>query len=814
MRSAIRYEPLERRFLFAADVHFAIDAAQNVHPISWFIYGVNESLAGPYSNLTLTRAGGNRWTAYNWENNGSNAGSDYYFQSDSYLGGGNTPGGAVMPTLNDASSHNAGAIVTIPMAGYVSADKNGGGDVRYNNNTWNGSGWTNGTPNPNYLAERFRQLIARKGSAFALTPNTLDPNVYTDEFVNWIKTNYAYGFTDPNRPIWFDLDNEPDLWSSTHAEVHPNKATYAEMVQKTTEYAGAIKDVIPNALILGPVNYGWQGYVRLQDAPDANNRDFQQFFLQQMQQASQTAGRRLLDVMDVHWYPEAQGTNGVRITNQDNAAATVAARLQAPRSLWDPAYTETSWITQWSTQGPINLINRLNTKINTYYPGTKLAISEYNYGGGNHISGGIAQADVLGILGREGVFGANLWRLAGDESFIGGAFRMFRNYDGANSTFGDTSVRATTDNVANTSIYASYDQANRSVLTLVAINKTAGPLTAGIDLSHVAAGSQASVWRLTSANSSPQSAGTISIGNPASFEYAMPAYSVSTIRINLATPVARVWTGGGDNVHWSDPANWSGNAVPTASDDVIISVPSATITTTLDSGSIAVRSLTSDENLTITGAGSSLTVSANTTINGNLSIENGGRFTVAPNSAALAKLTSSLSVAGAGSKLDLNNNDLLIDYTTASPLAAVQSLINAARAGGSWAGDGLTSTTAKDNPSGNTTLGAIESGDFIPLYGNTFRGAEIDSTAVLVKYTYYGDANFDGRVTFDDYVRIDTGFNQHRTGWLNGDFNLDGAVNFDDYVLIDISFNTQGGTLGRLSGRGVGQRAGGRARSA
>ena len=70
-----------------------------------------------------------------------------------------------------------------------------------------------------------------------------------------------------------------------------------------------------------------------------------------------------------------------------------------------------------------------------------------------------------------------------------------------------------------------------------------------------------------------------------------------------------------------------------------------------------------------------------------------------------------------------------------------------------------------------------------------------------MKYTYAGDANFDGRVTFDDYTRIDTGFNQHLTGWSNGDFNQSGSVNFDDYVLIDTAFNTQGSTLTRLNPR-------------
>jgi hypothetical protein len=162
-------------------------------------------------------------------------------------------------------------------------------------------------------------------------------------------------------------------------------------------------------------------------------------------------------------------------------------------------------------------------------------------------------------------------------------------------------------------------------------------------------------------------------------------------------------------------------------------------------------------------------------------------------------LTRSLSVSGGG-KLDLNDNDFILDYTGSSQLAAVQALINAARGGGAWTGAGVTSTSARNNPKHNTTLGVMEASGYKTIVNNsnaTFAGEPIDQTAVLVKYTYYGDANFDGRVTFDDYVRIDTGFNARRTGWSNGDFNGDGTVNFDDYVLIDTAFNTQGASLSR-----------------
>jgi hypothetical protein len=99
----------------------------------------------------------------------------------------------------------------------------------------------------------------------------------------------------------------------------------------------------------------------------------------------------------------------------------------------------------------------------------------------------------------------------------------------------------------------------------------------------------------------------------------------------------------------------------------------------------------------------------------------------------------------------------------------------------------------------------MEASDYWLLHGNgaTFAGQVIDSSCVLVKYTYYGDANFDGKANFDDYVRLDVGFNTGLNHWSNGDFNYSGTINFDDYVLIDIAFNTQSGTLNRRDGSGT-----------
>ena len=449
-------------------VHFIIDAGENVRPISRLIYGVNQNIGGSYANPTFMRFGGNRTTAYNWVTNASNAGSDYHYVNDAFFTGGSTPGGALIPFLRNAYDQDAGALITIPTNGYVSGDEWGPVDIH----------------DPGRFAKRFKREEPTKGSAFGLRPDPAAPVVYQDEFVNWVKTNYGYGQTDPNRPIYFALDNEPDIWAETHPEVHPAKLTYAELIQRTIAYSAAIKNVEPNTLVYGPVNYGWGGIFDLQKAPDAGGRDFETFYLHELAAASRAAGRRLIDVLDIHWYPEATGS-GVRITGPETTPAVVAARLQTPRSLWDPTYLETSWVTQSSTHGPIDLIPMLQKKIAENFPGTRLSISEYNYGGGADISGGIAEADVLGIFGKMGVFSANEWQVAPNESFIAGALAMFRNFDGRKSCFGDTSVFAATDDVADTSVYASTDLTNPDRMIVVAINKSAGPITVELQLKGV-----------------------------------------------------------------------------------------------------------------------------------------------------------------------------------------------------------------------------------------------------------------------------------------------------------------------------------------
>jgi hypothetical protein len=286
--------------------------------------------------------------------------------------------------------------------------------------------------------------------------------------------------------------------------------------------------VAPAAKVLGFVSYGYAGYMNLQGAPDSNGRNFIEWYLGQARAGEASAGRRLIDYLDLHWYPEARG-GGARITDGDASPGVVAARVQAPRSLWDASYREDSWIANDVLGGPIDLLTDLKAKIAAHYPGTELSFTEWNFGGGDHVSGAVAVADVLGIFGREGVGLATYWGLKADETFALAAFRAYRSYDGNGSAFGDTAVESTSSNVPMATVYGSIDGANPRRTVIVAINKDTAARTAGIRITQGVRYATASVWVLSGGTAEVQPAPALTPVDTNAFSYSMPALSVSVI---------------------------------------------------------------------------------------------------------------------------------------------------------------------------------------------------------------------------------------------------------------------------------------------
>ncbi len=454
------------------ELRLAVNAAKVIGGISPYVYGINSQKIGD-TGATVRRNGGNRGSVYNWELNASNAGKDYHHQNDKWpcqVMGYKTcdePGAQFVEFIKENQAAGAESVVEIPMQDYVSADDKG--PVRENESA---------------PSSRFLKNYPKKNGELVLPPKTNDGAVYQDEFVKLLVTRF--GKASDGGPKFYSLDNEPALWNTTHPRVHPNPVTYEELVQRSEATAAAILDVDPSAFILGGVYFAWSEIQNLASAGEYQkyNAVYERqvdYFLDMMKKLEKRHGKRLVHGLDFHWYPEARGRK--RITEEASDKKTVDARLQAPRSFWDPTYQEKSWIAD-QIAGPIRLLPFLKEVIAKRYPGTQLTMTEYNFGGTSHISGGLAQIDVLGVLGREGVYLANYWGSGagvGDlPPYIAQAFKLYRNYDGKGGKFGDIAVAATTPDLAAVSIFAAKNSKNPGELGVIVVNKDQQKRFAGV----------------------------------------------------------------------------------------------------------------------------------------------------------------------------------------------------------------------------------------------------------------------------------------------------------------------------------------------
>ncbi|MDQ6908269.1 MAG: glycoside hydrolase family 44 protein [Chloroflexota bacterium] len=463
-----------------------VSVAANRHAISPDIYGMN--FANPTLaqelRLPVDRWGGNATSRYNWTTNVHNTGSDYYYE--------NIASGQTTDQFVDADrAHGTKPIITVPLIGYVSKASPANHPFFCGFSVAHYGAQQETDP---YDADCGN---GRHTDGTAITGNDpLKTSVATDEsFVqNWVAHFVTqYGAAVAGGIPYYDLDNEPVLWDSTHRDVHPSALTYDELESRTTTYAAAVKAGDPTAKTLGPSDWGWLAYFDTNVAGDRaahGNVPLGQWYLQRMKAYEQLHGARILDYFDEHFYP--QGSN-VAIGPAGDAA-TQALRLRSTRALWDNKYTDESWIGQ-----VIRAIPLFHSWIDGSYPGTRLSIGEYNWGGLESINGALAEADVLGIFGRERVDLATMWAPPTTEQPGAFAFRMYRNYDGAGGSFGDIGVQSTSADQGQLAIYGAQRSADGAV-TLMVINKTGSDLRSALSLAGWSGNALAQVYAYSPAN--------------------------------------------------------------------------------------------------------------------------------------------------------------------------------------------------------------------------------------------------------------------------------------------------------------------------
>jgi uncharacterized protein (TIGR03437 family) len=531
-----------------------VDANAGQHAISPDIYGLNPPVGGTYQletadfRATARRWGGNESDRYDYRTDYKAKTSDWYFEDleDPSTPGLQLPEGSSFNQYADQARTTNGKILAtanvlgwLPKAQHVCSYS----VAKYGKQCSTDQYW------PDCGDGQLPGTGSSCGSAI-LTNDPTDANFQVDQtyqqgWIGYLLSRYGQG-NQGGAAIW-DLANEPIWWDDTNQDIHPNPYTYDELLSLDMASAIAIKQADPTALVSGPVadNYasiwfskkdivaGWNATGNWWGNPVDQNAHggvpIMTWYLQQFQNYETKNNVRLLDYYDTHAYL-APGSDP-------------ASLLDSTREWWDPTYILSGnyWICDPTNNGAPTapqLIPRLKGIINTNYPGTKLAITEYSFGSLDTIAGALAQADILGIFGREGVDLATIWGPPQPTDPGAFAWKIYTNYDGIGGAFGETGVQATSADQGQLSVYA----ALRSDLnlTVVVINKTANNLSTTLALSNFNAGASAQVWLYSGSNLS----GIVAQPNVAisgnSISTTFPSYSMTMLAIPPASyPVAK-----------------------------------------------------------------------------------------------------------------------------------------------------------------------------------------------------------------------------------------------------------------------------------
>ncbi len=524
----------------------SIDANAGRRTISPDIYGINfywnvgsspntaTSAAASDIRATLRRWGGNNTSTYHWKFEVWNIDNDWFYEvlPDAATNASALPAGSSFNKFADNARATGGRVIgTIPILGWLPK-------ARQEMCSFDVAKYGKQCKQDPYA--KYHPYTCGNGIAYDAAcgdPSTLDgkapkspiyiKNDPTDAYAQFDETLQAdwirhlvtrYGNANQGGVAIWSLDNEPIWWDNTHRDIHPDPYTYDELLALDMKYAQAIKKADPTALVSGPVGDNWSSiWFSKKDIVSGQARGnywsnpvdraahggvaLLPWYLQQFRKYEQEHGERLLDYLDLHAYIQPSSVDAATDSNGATKAesdAIKSLRLAATREFWDPSYIVTGdyWIKDVENNGaPVapRLIPRLREIIDQNYPGTKLAITEYNYSALDTLNGGLAQAELLGIFGREGVDAATLWGPPKPTDPAALAFRMYRNYDSIGGAFGETSIQAASADPSALSIFA----ALRSDLNLTAmvINKSNTDQRSALTFANFAPGAAAAVWR-------------------------------------------------------------------------------------------------------------------------------------------------------------------------------------------------------------------------------------------------------------------------------------------------------------------------------
>jgi len=463
------------------NVAVTVDVFSNRHAISSYVYGgayPKDAATITDSGLTVVRWGGNATSRYNWKTFTYNAANDWYYEDFNNSEIGDADSAKFIQDVKAAGSHPLMTMVMLPWvakAAENSSNKNWSFSVSkygaqcgtdpFNSDAGNGLKTdcsTTLTANPvDANVPLFDQ------------PGTGDPvgSVYRNQWTAALAT--AFG----TAPHFYNMDNEIEIWGSTHRDVHPAPTAYNEMRDTFLTESRAVKGWDPKAVRLGPVTCCWWFYWNGANGSDKGAHagvDFLPWWLNEVYWQDKIAGKRSVDIFDLHAYPDTPDTSSW------TPAQKQALAVRIYRDYWDPTYvSESGSINQpWATFIQPNKtipfrIPRLRATANMIYPGTPISFTEWSAAtaGESDFSTALGDADAYGIFGRERVYLASRWVAPDPANPNYLALKLFTNYDGQHHAFANTSVLDTNNGDPNLfSSYAALSSTGKTLMLLV-LNK-------------------------------------------------------------------------------------------------------------------------------------------------------------------------------------------------------------------------------------------------------------------------------------------------------------------------------------------------------
>lgn len=522
-------------------------------PISPLVFGINfaKDAHRDRARIPLERWGGNRLTRFDWKTGNDAAGHDWF-----WMNGGPNAASPDAVWMNAALARNRTlgieTIVTVPTIGWVAKDNSSCSfpKSKYPNqekfdphNLRCGNGRIAAGFDANG-ATVWKDLTA--DPAEAGKPVGLE---YMAEWVRHIRTKV--GPAGEGARIHYALDNEPNLWNSTHRDVHPAPVGYDEAWDRTVKYAAAIKQADPTAWVWGPVEWGWLGirnsaldgagpggYGAAADSKAHQSDFFLRWYIRKLAEHRKATGQLLVDVIDIHDYPEVyvEGAGRITLGGRDDSPATRRARLLAVRTWWDPTYKPsggeqgTTWIDQ-----PMYLLRRVQRMIREELPELKLAVTEWNFGGNGTINGVLTHALIFRAMMAEGVHAGAEWGTPDANEPAFQAYVLFRNYDGQGSSFtGEFFDIASSDDLV--SMFAALDRTAGILRTVVVNADPDRPRRVELTTGRKLVKKSLRTFAVTSAAPTAITAGQPVKASARSVTVDIPAYSVMLVEAGLANP--------------------------------------------------------------------------------------------------------------------------------------------------------------------------------------------------------------------------------------------------------------------------------------